>query len=40
VALTALMRRYPDLTVIGPMNFRLNFTVHGPDELLVSTSLR
>ncbi|MET0146320.1 MAG: cytochrome P450, partial [Ilumatobacteraceae bacterium] len=38
VALTALMRRYPDLRVVGPMNFRSNFVIHGPDELLVKTS--
>ena len=36
VALDTLLTRYPDLALVGPVNNRLNFTLHGPGELHLS----
>jgi cytochrome P450 len=35
VALTTLYRRFPELTVAGPIEYRRNYAFHGVDSLLV-----
>ncbi|MFJ3212600.1 cytochrome P450 [Streptomyces flaveolus] len=36
LAVAELLRRYPDLSITEPVDFRRNFTVHGPDRLMVA----
>lgn len=36
LAVSAILQRYPDFRITGPVNYRKNANLHGPDELLVS----
>ncbi|MBC2864997.1 cytochrome P450 [Streptomyces mexicanus] len=36
LAIAELLRRYPDLRITEQVDFRRNFTIHGPDRLMVA----
>jgi cytochrome P450 len=36
LAVIAILERYPSFRITGPVNYRKNMNLHGPDELLVS----